>query len=111
MVFSLSGGDQLGDVVVAEAPAQTERPWFRAVRLGRWRRENLIKAYAKGRVNYFFKGLAQPGRAFLGFGGDVRVKRQSGSHAGIMMSGLRDVNADRGTVPSKATLESQLFII
>jgi len=89
MVFSRGGGDQFRDVVVTEAPAQAQRPWFCAVRLRGWRRKNLIQTRAQSGIDYFLEWFSQFGGASLCFGRNVRIKRQRSSHAGIMMLAAR----------------------
>jgi hypothetical protein len=85
MVFPFGTGEEFADVVVAEAAAKAERAAFGAVRHGSRRSQNLVKANPKGGINDFLKRLVQPCRALSGFGGYIRVERQGGSHAGIMM--------------------------
>ena len=89
MIFSLRAREEFADVVVTEALAQSERPRFRAIWLGGRRREDFIKANTQRGVDYFFERFAQLGRAFPRFGGNVRIERQCGSHAGIMTPDLK----------------------
>src|SRR5436190_16896850 len=85
MVFSLGSGDQFGNIVVAEPPAQSERARFGAVRFRGGGRKNFIQPHAQSSVDHFLEWFAQFGGALLCFGRNVRIKRQCGSHAGIMM--------------------------
>lgn len=89
MVFSLGGGDQFGNVVVAETTAQSHRSWLRAIRFRGGGRKNLIQAHTQRGVDHFLERFAQFGGASLCFGRNVGIKRQSGSHTGIMMLTVR----------------------
>lgn len=85
MALPLGVGDQLGDVIIAQAPAQPHWPRLGAIGLGGRRGEDFIQSDAQSGVDHFLEGLVQTGRPQPRFGGNIRVKRQSGSHAGIMM--------------------------
>lgn len=86
MILPFGAGQQLGDVVVAEAPPQTQRARPGLIGFGGRRLQDLVESEAERGVDDFFERFAQFGRAFPGFGGHIRVERQSGPHAGIMMS-------------------------
>jgi len=89
MVFSLGGGNQFGNVVVTKAPAQSHRSRLRTVRFRGGRRQDFIQAHAQRGVDHFLEWFPQFGSAFLCFGRNVGIKRQRGSHAGIMMLSVR----------------------
>ena len=74
MVVSLGRGDQLGDIVVAEAPAEAHGARLGSIGLRRGRSENLVQTNAQRRIDHFFERFAQFGRALLRFGGNVRIQ-------------------------------------
>jgi hypothetical protein len=51
-------------------------------------------------VDDVFERFAEPGRSFARFGGDIRIERQGGSHAGIMMR-WRAPSRDRSALQLK----------
>lgn len=85
MILALGPGEQLTDVVVAETPAQTERPALGPIRFG-WRgRQDVVQSDPQCGVDDLLKRFAELSRGFFGFGGNNGVKRQCGPHADIMM--------------------------
>ena len=85
MVLPFGPGKKFRDVVVAEAFAQAERTRLGAVGLRCGWSQNGIKARSQRHVYHFLERLAEFGRPLSGLCRHVRVKRQCGSHTGIMM--------------------------
>ncbi len=65
MVFSFGGGDQLRDIVVAEAPAETHRARLGSIGFRHGRRKDFIEPHAESRVDDLFEGLMQSGGPFF----------------------------------------------
>ena len=75
MVFSFKTSQQFGNVIVAEARAQTERPAFHSVGLGLRRLEHLLQANAQCGIDDLLEGLVKLGCARPCFSRNIRVER------------------------------------
>jgi len=85
VILSFGASKQFGNIVVAESLAQSHWPRFCAIRFGGRRIQNGVQPNPQGSVDYLFQRLIEFCRSPLHLSGDVRIKRQCGSHAGIMM--------------------------
>gem|GEM_PF-6211776 len=104
MVLPFGRGDQFGDVVVAETPSESQGARLRTIRFRSGRDENFVQSYAKGGVDHLLEGFPQSGSTFLGFGRNIGIERQGGSHVSIMMSTIRKSKKDSRN--TKATVAS-----
>jgi hypothetical protein len=80
VVFSLSAGEQLADIVVIQSRTPAQRTSLGAVTSRGWQFQDLIKPGTQRRIDHIPERLAKFGRTFLCFRGYVRIKRQRSSH-------------------------------
>lgn len=92
MILSFRPREQFGNVVIAEPLPEAERSRFGAIGFGRGRLEHFIEPDPQRFVHDLLEGPFEPRGSFSGFGRDIRIKRQGGSHAGIMMLHLEPSN-------------------
>jgi len=85
MILTFRAGEQFGDIVAAESPAQSHRPRIRAIGPGGRGIQDRIEPDPQGGVDHFLERLAELFGAPLRFGGNIRVKRQCCSHTSMMM--------------------------
>src|SRR2546421_11954660 len=74
VIFSFGTREKFGDVVITETSAQAQGPGFGAIVLARCGLQDFLQPKTQRSLDNLLEGLAQSGRPFPGFGGDIRVE-------------------------------------